>query len=304
MKPASPLALALLAGAALGPPAARAAAGLELRPSTTTVVLGEPVPIDVEARTPAGFELSPATAPLENFAVLGFRRLLSREEGGEKQERFTLTVLPLGLGEQTLPALDFELRGPGGRTLKSPPVRFDVLPPESVRKGDKALRDLKASWVRVGPSWPRALLGLLLAAALFAAGLYLLRREEERPREPPLAPHVRALRDLDALEASGFADPRAAYERLSIILKTYLEGRFGFPALYLTTRDLAQVLKQAEFDRSLQADIRSVLTQADLVKFAKELPPEGRPAADLAKVRGLVSRTAPGPAPAPAAEAA
>jgi hypothetical protein len=304
----APLLLAAWTAASLAAPRlADAAASIELRPSTTTLTLGVPASVEMTARYPRTLELAVSTTVLDAFAVIGWSPAESRTEGEEKVERRVMTLLPLDVGEQTLPALEVELK-PGGRSLKSPPVKFDVLEPASVRKGDKTLRDLKPYWLKsglLGRRGRRWLLALLLLAAALAAAAYWRRRKEEGPAEPPLPPHLRALRDLEDLERTALARGavREFYERLSAILREYLHGRFGLPALYLTTRDIARLMRESEFDRARQAELRSVLDRADLVKFAKELPLAGAPAGDLARIRAFVLETAPRPEPAPEAAA-
>ena len=61
----------------------------------------------------------------------------------------------------------------------------------------------------------------------------------------------------------------AFYVKLSLIVRRYLEDRFGLRSPELTTQEfLAEMGRSPDLARSHQQLLRDFLTQADLVKFA------------------------------------
>lgn len=122
---------------------------------------------------------------------------------------------------------------------------------------------------------------LLLLLPLAGLLYYLLKMkkpaaEPVAPPAPVIPPHIKAKEELDKLEQEKLwqKDQHKNYHsRLSEIVRTYIEGRFGLPALEQTTNELLPVikkspaLKQEDFENLAQ-----MLQLADMVKFAKYTP--------------------------------
>ena len=62
------------------------------------------------------------------------------------------------------------------------------------------------------------------------------------------------------------------YSGLSDILRRYVERRFGFGAVEMTSSEIAQALGENEEARPAQHLLNNVMQTADLVKFAKMMP--------------------------------
>ena len=147
-------------------------------------------------------------------------------------------------------------------------------------------------WERLLMAGPWLLVGVL---ALFAAWLakWLLRRWNHRPvddnlEEQPVAtvdpPHITALEALKRLKAEkGWTQGRAkeVQAEASLVLRTYLEGRFGLPAAERTTEEIAQLLPMSAIPQPWHDRLLTGLTQADVVKFAKGRLPDATHVATL-----------------------
>jgi len=112
----------------------------------------------------------------------------------------------------------------------------------------------------------------------------------------PLRPPEDIAREaLDELAASGLAasgEVKAFYIRLSDILRRYIEGRFGIPAMDRTTAELLpEIRRHPELGR-MAPEVRAFLDDCDLVKFAKYVPVAEDLSADLARARRVVDETA------------
>ena len=147
-------------------------------------------------------------------------------------------------------------------------------------------------WERLLMAGPWLLVGVL---ALFAAWLakWLLRRWNHRTvddnlEEEPVAtvdpPHITALAALKRLKAEkGWTQGRAkeVQAEASLVLRTYLEGRFGLPAAERTTEEIAQLLPMSAIPQPWHDRLLTGLTQADVVKFAKGRVPDATHVATL-----------------------
>ena len=147
-------------------------------------------------------------------------------------------------------------------------------------------------WERLLMAGPWLLVGLL---AFFAAWLtkWLLRRWYNRTVEEPFVPepvattepvHLTALQALHRLKAEeGWTQGHAkeVQAEASLVLRTYLEGRFDLPAAERTTEEIAQLLPMSAVPPSWHVRLLTGLNQADVVKFAKGQLPDASHAATL-----------------------
>jgi len=107
-----------------------------------------------------------------------------------------------------------------------------------------------------------------------------------RPEE---APHVRAQREMEELEAQGLFEKghvKAYYFRFSEILRQYLEALRGFPAAEFTTEEIAVMIREEPDKRLLP-----LLQQADLVKFADALPTATRKEREIQHALSYIRET-------------
>jgi hypothetical protein len=114
------------------------------------------------------------------------------------------------------------------------------------------------------------------------------------PPPPPVPAHVLALEKLTALEQAAswqHGEAKAFQSELTYILREYLENRYQVHALEATTPEILVQLRTIAAVPDHTAEIKSILETADLVKFAKAVPPlEVHPRA-LAAVRDFVMAT-------------
>ncbi len=147
--------------------------------------------------------------------------------------------------------------------------------------------------------------GAVLLIAIIVGLIYYLRREKpvvvvpEGPTETLQEHTLRLLAELDAKQLWQHKKVKEYYVELTDIVRSYIEARFSTPALELTTDEL---LYKARLHRELQpyeSLLSTILTTADLAKFAKAepLPHEHTDAMD--KARELVEKSKPVIAPPP-----
>jgi hypothetical protein len=221
-------------------------------------------------------------------------------KGGRLRTEFVLRVAAYELGEHVVPPIDVVAVGPDRRIHAIPtealslriksllanvpdPQPKPAAPPVSVME-----RDLRPVWVGGGIA-----LVALTALAILWLRRWLAERARRRPSPPPDPPHVIALRRLAALRGSDLlerGDFDAYYEQLSLAVRDYLGGRFGFLALDMTTSEIREVLMRMRTDLG-PTEVEGFLAGCDLVKFARHRPAAETARHALEEAVSLVERT-------------
>ena len=250
--------------------------GLTASSERKALRLGEPVTVTVTARVPAAIDtIGPIIADSAGlFQVLSIVKSDDRE--------WTFELMTIDTGTVFLPPIAF------GYTKKGDTVRstaytnslsFTVAGVPVAKDAD--IRDIKppmsAPW-KWEDLWP-----FLLFALLVAGGLYLFQRYRKKkgigpepvPDAPRIAPHVRALGELRALEERKLWQQgmvKEFYSEATEIVRRFFEGRWSFPALEMTTDEILLSLRSKPEAETLRATLGTFFVRADLVKFAKSQP--------------------------------
>jgi len=127
------------------------------------------------------------------------------------------------------------------------------------------------------------ILGITLVAALLFLLLYGIKRKKKnlplfvKPPKPAEPAHVVALRELDRIREEKIWQKdkiKTYYSEVTEVLRNYIEGRFGIPAMEQTTSEIIsafQTEKDLVTEKSL-GYLHHILPLSDLVKFAKYKP--------------------------------
>jgi hypothetical protein len=289
----------LLLALLVTPAAAGARAqSLEVRPEQTRATLGDPITLRITVRLPPGMELidavpHPLVPPPRGIRVLStdsLRRIGSGEMTGRAQVAF------YRIGPQPVPTLALLYRSAPGSppdTLVHMPVSVEITP--ILPAGSPPLRDIRPLAQIGGPVW--APLALLLG--LVGAGFWWLKRQarlrDSAPRRldvpVPPGPFELALARLVEIEQTARASGNGVvplYADVSEVVRTCLVEVGALPHTGLTTREVGQLLPPDYAAGGLGAGCVTLLSDADLVKFAKVSP--DLPAAErhLAGARALL----------------
>ena len=124
------------------------------------------------------------------------------------------------------------------------------------------------------------LLGIIGVVAL-AIGVIWWRRSQNKELvpsyvPPPPPPHEVAMRKIKALRDKQLwqkGQIKAFQSELTYIVREYLENRFGVPALESTTESTLQYVRQLDIDNKWPQKLKEMFYVADMVKFAKAMPP-------------------------------
>ncbi len=169
----------------------------------------------------------------------------------------------------------------GKDTLYSPELLVQVYYPEVDTSA--AIKDIKGpintplTFAELNTEIAAGSVLILLLLAAYLIYRYLAkRRKGEIHREPELPAHVNALNRLNRLKKEKIWQQgrvKDYYSELSDIIRSYLEGRYGFSARESITTEILDSFRPWSYeDDFLMEVLEKLLITSDLVKFAKEDP--------------------------------
>lgn len=263
-------------------------------------------PVRVEAGDTFSLRVLVAGAPVApkrvSFAawqqILPDKNILSRSEWSRSGTQWVkqFTLITFDSAHLSLPPLTVQLHL--GDTVQTNPLELLVTAPRAASELSDMdpIRDIQREPTHWSDYWPWAL-GLAIALALVN---WYFRRNRRRAlpapvavplSPPPLSPQEIALQKLAALDKQKpwVKGPILAYyAELSMIVREYLESRYGILALESTTREIAQLLKKTDFPENQKPVLEALLQQADLVKYAEMQPPQNYHEQALEKAKNLI----------------
>ena len=269
--------------------AARAQVTVEAAIDSIEMLIGEQVHVTVTATMKEGSKVEfPVFKPTQQI-IPGVEVLKSTElgtkgrDGGfvDRQVVYTLTSF-----DDTLYYLPPFVVKVDGKPYESKSLAMKVVGIEvdTTRMdqffGPKDVQDNPFQW----NDWKMLFWLSVLALALLAVAYYLYMRL--RDNKPIIAhirivkrllPHQRAMKEIEQIKADKMQNSENAkeyYTKLTDTLRKYIEDRYGFNAMEMTSSEIIERLEKALTDdtkdsATMKAELRQLFTTADLVKFAK-----------------------------------
>jgi len=230
----------------------------------------------------------PQITRLEGLTVVGQKlepdriiiRLMVDRLGSWKTGRLTLSYLDAQNKIQTLTSEAVSVQVESGLGEK---------PEEAQLRPIQGITPIIPVWLKYLPWAAGAIAALLIGLGLF--WWFRWRRRNKRLQNMQDPPHVRARKRIQQLEAQGLferGDRKAFYFRLSEIMRHYLEALRRFPAAEFTTEEIASRIAN-EQDRKLL----DLLRQADLVKFADDIPSMAKKEEQVKTALSYIQETTP-----------
>lgn len=140
--------------------------------------------------------------------------------------------------------------------------------------GPKGVQDNPFLWSDWSSIFCLSILVLLLAIV----GYYLyLRMRDNKPIithikiVKRLLPHQKALKEIERIKEEKMViseNPKEYYTKLTDTLRKYIEERYGFSAMEMTSAEIIERLMSSQNQEAID-ELRTLFQTADLVKFAK-----------------------------------
>lgn len=235
----------------------------------------------------------------------------------ELKESFLVQVFDSGL--YTLPPI-LCISGNDTIVCNSPVIRVDPFPLDTANlvmadtvvsdfkihdysdlaKGEKKFFDFVPDWI-MDYFWWIIITLVVLGGFIFVYFKWLRHgRIPLIPVKKPVPPYELAISRLNHLQDQMLWQKGAEkeyYTKLTDILRSYLDGRFGINAMEMTTPQILDAISEKEGASEYSALIGAVLNQADFVKFAKARPQADENQRAFANVKQYVELTRPAPNP-------
>ncbi|MDA3930119.1 MAG: hypothetical protein PF541_14305 [Prolixibacteraceae bacterium] len=260
---------------------------------SSIILIGDQVKLQLEIEYPSELEI---LFPIPKDSLSEFVEIIERLpldtislENNRKSMSQEFIVTSFDTGHHQIPPFEFAFSyNEITDTAASNPTLLHVftLPKiDSLMNAMKGPIDIKApyeapvSFKEVAP-W---LLGTLLAAALIFLILYAIRRKKNNqplfsfPQKPKEPAHIIALRKLDHIKEEKVwqqGNSKQYYSDLTNTLREYIQNRFNIRAIEQTSDETIAAFKKEKglLNEVTFSNMERILTNADLVKFAKYEP--------------------------------
>ncbi len=244
--------------------------------STGEPLVGEPVTMRLIVQAPPDYEieLPEFTETWDTFTITQVGEVRRQVEDGQLTVEQSLTIVPWVTGEYPTPETIIRFAAPGASEMVPALVQPAFFAVPSTLDADDAELTLRPAKPLVQLVYlPVILLSVAGAAAVVAiAGLYIVLRRfltgvATRTRRSPqrveqLSAAKRAMNDLRRLRAS--SDVEQSRE-IADTIRVYLAERMSIDTEDLTTQELIEAVELPEAQR---VELRAMLEQGDLAKFA------------------------------------
>jgi hypothetical protein len=308
------LLLALLFVAGTSPSAAQESGPVTavLRAAKSQATIGDPIQLTLVITHPAGYQAivpqvgeawgavpSPEVAAPTDWAVVS-QAPATIVDNGDGTETTTAVVDArlFSTGTVTTPPLEVAVTDGAGNltriTFRPATVSIaSVLP-----SGGADLRDIKPqAGLRAVPV-ALVVAAALLAAVVLVAAVLWRRNRRPQPVVDTRTPNQRAMDELAAIEAMALPAQgryKEHYTLVSHTIRTYVEQRYGVPALERTTTEIRRDLRQTGMPPAITALLVAFLQESDLIKFSTFTPDMESAQELLEQGRAIVEATAPAP---------
>lgn len=258
-----------------------------LTANTPTLTVGDPITLTISVIHPTGSRVVSSPLP-DTWGDLEVRAQQLPQTTANDDGTQTTTQTVAGTlwapGSYMTPPLTLTVAYANGELAEVTAAAIPLTVRSVLTEDDLSLRDIKPqASLDPAPIWPWLLGGLLGVLLLAAVGYWARQRWSQRVRGtavPALPidtrpPHEIALAELlhiTTLNLPAQGHFKEHYTLVTDTLRRYLENAFDVSALDKTTGEIRRYLRQTHVFPEMQAQLLSLLTEADLVKFAKVTP--------------------------------
>jgi signal transduction histidine kinase len=281
----------------------RGPATVHVRLDKTNLTIADTVLLQFEATLRPGYEIQmPKVDKLENLGIVDWNNLGKRlDEKNNVVTTYQYRLEPLLSGKYDIPAFTFQFHDANDpnttHELASEPIAVEVTSLLGDQRANLVIEDIEGvvELPKAASHWWFWVLIVPGVAAVPAAWVLLRRRRTKQLVRIFRPAHELAYARLRALVAEQLVEQGRIpefYERISGILRHYIEDRFDLHAPERTTEEFLAELRYAQTlapaDKSV---LEEFLTHCDLVKFAKHDPTTEQVQRTFDLVKDFVERT-------------
>lgn len=287
-------ALAVFAGAVSAQTSA--SADLHLISDAEVLTVGDPLTFELSVAHPHGTQavFPQLEAIWGDFELIGQSAPQSAENNAAITTVQQIEATTFAPGEFVPPPVVVAIYDSTGNVTNVSAEAAPVTITSVLIEGDAELRDIKPqATLPLVPLWAWAIGGIVLVGL---AAIWLFRRLRQGRTVAQLPPYEEALATLDAIAAQdlpGKAAYKAYYTGVTDTVRRYVERRYGLPMLERTTDEIRHTLIDSEIQTTQQLALINMLTDADLVKFAKVTPDNASARQLMTDARLFVEATRP-----------
>jgi len=282
----------------------RGPATVHVRVDKTKMTIADTVLLQLEASLPSGYEMRmpKVDKALENFGMVDWSNLGKKlDDKNNVVTTYQYRLEPLLSGKYEIPAFKFQFHDANDpnttHELASEPIAVEVASLLGDQRASLVLEDIEGV-VEMPKAASRWWLWALLVPGVAAvpAAWLLLRSRRTRQLVRIFRPaHELAYARLRALVAENLVEQGKIpefYERISGILRHYIEDRFDLHAPERTTEEFLDELRYAQTLASADKSVlEEFLTHCDLVKFAQHDPTTEQVQRTFDLVKDFIART-------------
>lgn len=268
----------LLLSATIG---ARAQVVVEAKLDTASILIGEQVQVRLKCSANANQSVVFPTYQPQQELTKGVEVVLCsavdtvKLNDGKRLEltrRYTITSFDSAL--YSLPPFQVKVDGKNYASRGAIGLKVNTVPVDTTHidryNGPHAVIEQPFEW-----KWQGFILCITTVVMLFLVVAISVRLSDPKlitrriVIPPPTPAHVTAISEIEKMKSRHDDDDvKQYYMNLTQTLRIYIEKRFGFNANEMTTSEIIAHLNQTNNEEAI-ADLKQVLTTADLVKFAK-----------------------------------
>lgn len=276
---------------------------------SSNILLGDQVKLKFEIQHPKEVKVSFPTVPdtiLEKIEVLERSKIDTINEKEYRKLVQTMLITCFDSGSYRIPPYWFKTSSNG--ITDSVPTNGVSLFVHSMKvdttKGPTDIKIPYSAPVTLKEVTPY-ILGIILSGAVIFLLMYSLNRKKKnkplfvRPVKPKEPPYVVAMRELDRIKDEKLWQKdktKQYYSEVTETLRVYIEERFGIPAMEQTSEETIESfsLRRDLLSEKSFSGLKSILSLADFVKFAKYKPLPDEDNITLTNAYFFVNETKPG----------
>lgn len=249
--------------------------------SSSQISIADHLQLTLTATAPEDLEISfpEFTGSVGDFTLAGTASAPKELVGAQIRQSRTLTLSPYLPGQYAIPAMKVSAKDKRAEDrLAEVTIPARTIAVTSFLQSDEKdpqIADIYPPVPQPLPTYYYLLAGGAVVLGFALLYYFLRRRKMHQPPPPPVPLHVGALAEIDQLllEQGKGSDFAYFYSRLTLILRHYIEARFGLKAAEQTTEQFLESMKNSSFFTGEQKELfRGFLGRCDLIKFARIIP--------------------------------